>query len=901
MALVFGRPWYSFQQVYTWDDIRNAGVNAYGYFVRDAQGRSVYLFQGSWGAEWVNASQFDARLIADGGDGNDIFVGTRFWDSIAGGSGNDLLQGFGGNDTLSGGDGNDVIVAGRAWNDAYYGDDTRRIAVAEGDTSTGNTVLSGGDGNDVIVDGAGNGNLRGGNGDDRLYGGAGNDFIDGGDGNDTVFGGSGVDSIIGGNGDDYIDIGGYGPLVSSQGVINDPAYKGDAAFGGAGNDHIVADGWGAGVLAGDDGNDWIEVRNAYKATVWGGRGNDLIDASANNVGSDITGGEGNDTILGSTSNDTIDGGAGIDIIRLGKGDDVALVYTRDGGGDFIEADDGYDTLNIDFSSAADLAANIDTFRNWLQPYFNGLGANQSASGTFAGVTFRNFEYINISFRGVWIDGAGSAPSWWVPPPSGYAPPSSSPTSGSDSISVWRVGDDPSSNWQTFDDGMDGDDLMIMASKAEFVSNFDDGHLFKGGGGDDTLIGQDRRDNLDGGTGSDALFGGDGDDTLTAGAGWGNDTLSGQYGNDVLDGRGTASVYAEGGGGYDTLFGSDGDDSLDGGTGNDQIFTGDGNDTVLGGNENDFLYADGNNSGNKSFDGGRGDDTVYGGKGDDTITGGAGNDWVSAGRGNDLLLGGDGDDNLGGSDGTDTLLGGAGRDTLDGGTGDDLLMFSRDTTWDGYWVTWRGANSKDYAVDLAGFGRSLDLYDGGSGRDTLQGSAGRDAIIAVNPEVGGPNLLANVDHVSAGSGGDVVDLSRYHADGGRGVEIYGGNGGDVIIGSVSNDLIVGGYDNDSLIGNGGADRFVFSAWNNEGCDVIYDFNGSDRLIVADPNAVIDETLTLDSNFNQYDLGLKNIRDYFVANAADNTSGDAVIYLKSGTQITVAGLSVGDLYRMGALAA
>jgi Ca2+-binding RTX toxin-like protein len=97
----------------------------------------------------------------DGGDGNDVLLGTANADTIAGGKGNDYIFAGGGNDSVSGGDGNDVIIGGK-----------------------GNDTIRGGAGNDVLI---------GAEGDDQLFGDAGNDPLIGAAGNDKIDGGAGVD------------------------------------------------------------------------------------------------------------------------------------------------------------------------------------------------------------------------------------------------------------------------------------------------------------------------------------------------------------------------------------------------------------------------------------------------------------------------------------------------------------------------------------------------------------------------------------------------------------------------------------------------------------------------------------------------------------------------------------
>lgn len=69
-------------------------------------------------------------------------------------------------------------------------------------------------------------------------------------------------------------------------------------------------------------------------------------------------------------------------------------------------------------------------------------------------------------------------------------------------------------------------------------------------GNDTIVGTERKDEIDGGIGDDTIRGAGGDDVLSGGSG--ADQVLGEAGND-------------------TLYGNDGDDRVDGGAGRDSIF------------------------------------------------------------------------------------------------------------------------------------------------------------------------------------------------------------------------------------------------------------------------------------------------------------------------------------------
>ena len=92
---------------------------------------------------------------------------------VDGGAGNDKLTGGAGNNTLIGGDDNDVLTDGN-----------------------GNDQLNGGKGNDTLTGGNGNDTLHGDEGKDVLNGGAGTDILVGGGDDDTITGGAGIDVVL---------------------------------------------------------------------------------------------------------------------------------------------------------------------------------------------------------------------------------------------------------------------------------------------------------------------------------------------------------------------------------------------------------------------------------------------------------------------------------------------------------------------------------------------------------------------------------------------------------------------------------------------------------------------------------------------------------------------------------
>lgn len=257
----------------------------------------------------------------------------------------------------------------------------------------------------------------------------------------------------------------------------------------------------------------------------------------------------------------------------------------------------------------------------------------------------------------------------------------------------------------------------------------------GGGGDDSITGNDAANSLSGGAGNDDLYGGDGNDTLAGGDGsdWlegeaGADSMSGGPGDDYyvvdnaqdvvtesanqgldalvllidgvtlgpniedafilgsepLDCNGNeldnllycnaADNVVWGNDGNDSIFGDDGDDWLHGNVGLDIVYGGAGNDSVMGGKNEDMVIGE---EGNDLVRGGWANDSMFGGAGSDSIL--SGDDTLLSGKGDDWLFGEDGNDRLDGRLGNDVLTGGGGADifvfasTLDGATNVDLVI------------------------------------------------------------------------------------------------------------------------------------------------------------------------------------------------------------------------------------
>jgi Ca2+-binding RTX toxin-like protein len=208
-------------------------------------------------------------LSVDGGAGDDTITGSDGPDLILGGEGNDVLSGGGGDDRISGDRGNDTMNGGTGddtlvWNngdgtDVINGDDGRDDVEVNGSPTAGDafTVQPNGprikfDRTNLVpfsldIGSSETMHANGLGGDDTIaVGDVGNYAVtaSGGPGNDTLTGGSSSDTFLGGSGNDTITPGGGLDFVSGDtgdDVVNIRDNTADVAFGGDGNDSVVAD------------------------------------------------------------------------------------------------------------------------------------------------------------------------------------------------------------------------------------------------------------------------------------------------------------------------------------------------------------------------------------------------------------------------------------------------------------------------------------------------------------------------------------------------------------------------------------------------------------------------------------------------------------------------------------
>ncbi|MGQ3047657.1 MAG: hypothetical protein ACT6Q8_19450 [Niveispirillum sp.] len=576
--------------------------------------------------------------------------------------------------------------------------------------------------------------LTGGDGADTLTGGAGPDQIDGAAGGDVLSGGGGGDTILGGIGDDTLD-GGLGN---------------DSLDGGDGNDQVTG-GPGSDTLMGGAGNDRIWTGEGQD-TVWGGAGNDTIFG-----GGVLNGEDGNDSISSVYANPTLSGGTGNDTISFYE------YGSADGG-------DGDDVINNDsisggMSGTTTITGGAGNDAIWSigkASLDGGIGNDRlqgRSEATLIGGSGDDTLVVEVTGAGnsVLSGGAGYDIASYV-------------FADRNSAINFTVAAADSNGDSSQANGRGGSDTLTGIEEVQVA----------GGSAADTLVGDARRNYLDGNEGADTLTGGAGNDTFAyditrdhsgidritdfaagdnivffhSGGSDVNLSTSIQSGNDASGLTAGQVMVGTPSGGVTKLFvhtgGSAGVVTIDmvgsftanqlqvdnsalaasvsialpigialtGTSGNDSLTGGTGNDTLSGGDGADTLFGQG---GDDSLVGGNGPDFMIEEFGNDTLDGGEGNDYLEVRRGNGLILGGAGNDSLRDITASDDT----GNVTIQGGAGDDLIDSDGNST-----VT------------------------GGDGIDTFKPFADFDISQSGIPA----NPITVTDFVG-GAGGDRLDLSN----------------------------------------------------------------------------------------------------------------------------------------------
>ncbi|MFL5845877.1 MAG: hypothetical protein ACJ762_14410 [Solirubrobacteraceae bacterium] len=687
---------------------------------------------------------------------------------------------------------------------ATLGDKNDYFSAGAGSLALPKIDVSGDAGDDYLKGAGGADTVRGGSGDDQLFGFANNDTLVPGTGADDVWGNDGSHSA--GNvavpdaaTSDRVT---FSDRTKDQPVfvsLDDQANDGEA--GQKDNVHTDVED-----ITGGNGNDTL-IGSALTNDIYGQGGSDTLrglggddnlfanntDLTAGDGSNVLDGGAGDDHITGAAGVDTVSGGDGIDVVQAGAGENDV---SGGAGDDKLTTGDAKDV--VDGGAGNDVIA-------------AGAGQNQVLTGGDGDDTIDSGDGKDTVSAGAGIDTVTAG--------------------GGDNVIALGDGDDHSTT-------TDGKDTVTGGAGDDVIA---------AGNGDNDLRGEAGTDQLTSGTGADAVNGGDGDDVIKSGAG--DDTITGGLGADDIDAaegidtvsyaEKTEPVYAAIGGALSGTWCGDVRTAESPACEGDKVVAAE---NLIGGSAGDHLIGD---DAANVLNGGGGDDTLEGkGSGDDII-GGTGNDAVSyreapAGVGvtlddvrndgvncpgdsceNDNLHadiesveGSTHDDVLIGSDGANTLSGLAGNDILDGLKGADVIDGGADRDHVLYATRTQAVN-----VSLDGVANDGEAGEGDnvSGlTEDISTGAGNDTVVA--------NELGNV--IDTGAGDDSVDGGRgaddIHGEDGRDTVVYGGRSTDetvsVQLDNEADDGAPGEGDNihldvENLTGGAEADTFEGSTLEN----------------------------------------------------------------------------------------
>jgi Ca2+-binding RTX toxin-like protein len=806
-----------------------------------------------------------------GGDGDDTLIGGDGADVLSGGAGDDVLQGGLGGDGLVGGAGTNTVsyedrVAGENVGASLTSGFGGQLGESEVDGLTDIANLVGGAGDDVLTGNALANTLIGGSGDDTLAGLAGNDRLLPGAGAGSTDGGADVDTVS--FEDAPVVIGGVSVTArlaapasaNVSGSVHGLANV-ENITGSPGDDVLTGD-TTANVLNGGAGTDTVSYVDR-------GTGQDITASLTTNTGGEnaadtdtyvsienLTGGDGDDTLIGDSATNVLDGGAaGSDTVSYaGRAADIVASLVTERGGP--EADV---LLRIDNLIGGD---GDDTLTG-------NAGANELDGGAAGSDT------VSYADRVAGEDITASL--------------------------VTNTGGDPDvaeddDTFVAIDNlvGGAGDDTLTGNALVNTLAGGDGDDKLLGGAGADTLRGEAGDDVLQPSTGADSVIGGT---HGTAGGAHGavGDVVS--YADLSIEivaslQAGQATVGADtqtlsevegltGGGGDDTLTGTSGDDLLDGGPGDDELHPLAGGGSNVGGahgTAGGAHGADGDTvsysdliapasataslaagtgsvsggaehtiSGVENLTGGPANDTLTGDGANNVLTGGAGEDTVSyadrsAGENvNASLLTGTGGvgaeadsyvsiENLTGGLGNDTLIGDGGANELDGGAGgsDTASYAGRATAVVVSLAAGTGPDGDEFLrIDNLTGGNGDDTLSGDKETNRLDGGPGTDTVTYADRTAAEP-VIASL----AGTGGQ---SGTGEADSYPNVEnLTGGDGNDELTGDAGPNVLTGGLGDDKLSGAGGDDRLVPGPGANtldggDGTDVV-SFAGATAAVV-----------------------------------------------------------------------
>jgi len=153
---------------------------------------------------------------------------------------------------------------------------------------------------------------------------------------------------------------------------------------------------------------------------------------------------------------------------------------------------------------------------------------------------------------------------------------------------------------------------------------------------------------------------------------------------------------------------------------------------------------------------------------------------------------------------------------------------------------------DEQININGYNRSFDSFDGGDGSDVLLMTGGDDMLALDDQTSNNPNpgsaRVKDISVIYANDGDDIINFTTEKYNYGD-IIIYGGNGKDRIWSSIGNDTLFGGSGNDEIFGSDGNDFISGGAGDDilvggKGDDIIEGGDGSDVILGEEGDDIIE---------------------------------------------------------------
>ena len=781
---------------------------------------------------------------AVGGAGNDVLLGNALDNRFQGGAGNDYMNGFAGSDILFGGDGNDTYAFTTAT--LPEADSVLESAAVTGgrDEVRFNAVTT-----SVIVDLSSTAiqsvhtkrtlQLNSGTAFETIYGGSANDILTGNSLANVLVGGGGSDNLRGLSGDDtYI-------FEATTTAETDAVFE---ATGG-GVDLLTF----ASVTANVRANLGITTNQVVQP-------NRVLRFSAGNVIENLTGGQGNDTLLGNGLNNLLRGGAGNDVLWGRAGNDGLIGGTGNDIYNFENAaaaeldsiseltGQGSDTVQFtNISAAVTLNLTINGTQDVHTNRRLNIGTNASLENITGGLG--GDRLTGNASANILIGGAGSDVLSGLAGNDTYRFFAATAAEADTIVESQTGGTADSLDFSALTTAVTLD-LSLAGSRPVHTNrrltlhsplNFENAI---GGTANDRLTGNAAANRLVGNAGNDLLIGAAGSDSLEGGIGNDTYTLANAA---ALE---TDTIIENANQGLDTIsFGTvianinlslatttfqtvhtNRRLRLSNSTALENVVGGSGNDRLIGNTANNRLLG---NDGHDTLIGARGSDVLQGGFGNDTyiLMAAAVNETdtisESANGGIDTLnfsslsinvavnlgttqtqtvhfhrnlrLSSAVDiENVTTGSGSDTLTGNAANNWFNAGPGSDSMLGRGGD--DVYYFGIATSAELDRVTELDGQGNDTVSFSGITANLTLNLGTTATQNIHTNRQLI-LNSETGVENIIGGAGNDTLtgnDLSNV---------LVGNAGADNLFGLVGSDILIGGLGTDALLGGSGEDILI----------------------------------------------------------------------------------------------